>query len=188
MGGERVCYDGDFHLSPIGSVWGFSCCAERSNRNTGLFCSTNRAGVAQAGLPPQQPRSPHTWRGLAVPPEVPRIVFWAKTPHAGLSKPNAEPGRHSFSPQSLPGAACRVQPPLTLLGRGTALRGAGPCPALAVQPSRETWVDSRQQPSYAGLAVAPLAQRHRGTTLSCLPGLRRGRLEPCLGEASSASN
>lgn len=110
LGGECVCYDGAFHLSPIGSVWGFSCCAERSNRNSSLFCKTNCAGVTQAGLLPQELRSPHTWRGLPVPLEVPRVVFWAKPPHTGLGKPNAEPGRHGLSPQSLPGAARRVQP------------------------------------------------------------------------------
>lgn len=44
LGGEHVCCGGDFHLSLISSVWGFSCCVERSNQNT------NHTGVTQAAL------------------------------------------------------------------------------------------------------------------------------------------
>lgn len=38
--------------------------------------------------------SPRAWRDLSVLLQVPHVVFWAKTPRTGLSKPKAEAGRH----------------------------------------------------------------------------------------------
>lgn len=157
LGGECVCYDGDFHLSPVSSVWGFSCCAERSNQNTSLFCSTNRAGVMQAGLLPQQLRSPHTWRGPSVLLEVPHIVFWAQNPpHTGSSKPNAEPGRHRLSPQPLPGAAHPVQP-LSPCLTGELLQGElVPARHLGCSPTGKPGSKPISSPRMPGLFWDPL--------------------------------
>lgn len=68
-------YDGDFHLSPSSSVWGFSCCARRSDPNPRLFWSTSCAGAGRDSL-----ARPLHAAGSAV-----GVVFWEKPPHNGLS-------------------------------------------------------------------------------------------------------